>query len=185
MSFICSVLANADDRKMVRALSWQQKDMQKNKGMTFETVMPGDWGSYGGWWVSAYSEEALAASRASDAELLMFTQPAAQPTAAPQPVVANAQPAAATAGAVDQSGAAPPPPAAMTTQPPPTTTTAYATYPTWSDEELAYARRATLGPPGTPATRGPVPAAVSPAKVYPRTYSREGGTYRQPEPRRR
>ena len=116
VSLICSVLANADDRKMVRALSWQQKDVQKNKGMTFETVMPGEWGSYGGWWVSVYSEDALAASRASDEELLTFTQPAVRPTvAAPQPVVANAQPAAATAGAVDQSGAAPPPPAATAT----------------------------------------------------------------------
>ncbi len=76
VSFICSVLANADDRKMVRALSWQQKDVQKNKGMTFETVMPGEQGSYGGWWVSVYSEDALAASRASDEELLTFTQPA-------------------------------------------------------------------------------------------------------------
>ena len=186
VSLICSVLANADDRKMIRALSWQQKDVQKHKGMTFETVMPDEWGAYGGWWVSVYSEEALAAARASDEELLTFTQPAMQPTVAvPQPVVANAQPAAATAGAVDQSATAPPPPAATTTQPPPTTTTAYATYPTWSDEELAYARRATPGPPGTPATRGPVPAAASPAKVYPRTYSRDGGTYRQPEARRR
>lgn len=207
VSLICSVLANADDRKMVRALSWQQKDVQKNEGVTFETVMPGDWGSYGGWWLSVYSEDALAASRASDAELLMFTQPAVRPAVAPsQPVVANAQPAPATAGAVDQSGAVPPPPAATTDQPPPTTTTAYVANPRWSEEELAHARRATpgppgnpatpgpvpaaaspakAGPPGTPATRGPAPAAASPAKVYPRTYSREGGTYRHPETRRR
>jgi hypothetical protein len=182
VSLICSVLANADDRKMVRALSWQQKVVQRNKGMTFETVTPSEWGAYGGWWVSVYSEDALAAARASDEELLTFTQP---DVSAPQPSVANAQPAAVTAGAVDQSGAAPPPPAATTTQPPPTTTTAYATYSTWSDEELATARRATPGPPGTPATRGPVPAVASPAKVYPRTYSREGGTYRQPATRRR
>jgi len=193
VSLICSVLANADDRKIVRALGWQQKDVQKNKGMTFETVMPSEWGAYGGWWVSVYSEEALAAARASDAELLMFTQPA---VAAPQPVVANAQPAAAPAnaappppaaaatGAVDPSGAVPPPPAA-TTSVPTTTTTAYVADPRWSEEELAYARRATPGPPGTPATRGPVPAAASPAKVYPRTYSRDGGSYRQPETRRR
>jgi len=188
VNFICSVLANADDRKMVRALNWNQKDTEKNAGMTCETIQPGEFGSYGGWWVSLYEEKALAAARASDAELLVLAQP---PVAASLPVVATAQPAAAvqstanTTGAADPSGASPPQPATTATQPPPstTTTTTYAV-PAWSEEELAHARPVAAGPPGTPAARGPVPAAASPAKVYPRTYTRAGGTYGHPETRR-
>ena len=40
VNFICSVLANAADRKMVRALDWNLKDVKSNGSMTFETLPP-------------------------------------------------------------------------------------------------------------------------------------------------
>ena len=96
VNFICSVLANPDDRKAVRTLNWNQQDSQNNSGMTFQILQPGEMGSYGGWWVSVYNENALASARASEAELASLTQPRA---AAPQPMTtatnAAAQPAAA------------------------------------------------------------------------------------------
>jgi hypothetical protein len=182
VNLICSVLANADDRKMVRALNWNPKDTEKNGGMIFETILPGEWGSYGGWWVSVYSEDALAAARASDAELLMLTQP---PVAAPQPVAVVVQPAATDTAVAAQPADTTPPPATTTTQTPPTTTTTYTTYavPAWSAEELAYAHPAAAGAnPAVTAAKTPgVTAAKTPAspaaKVYPRTYTRTGGSY--------
>jgi hypothetical protein len=181
VNLICSSLPNADDRKMVRALNWNQKDGGKNEGMTVETIMPGEWGSYGGWWVSVYSEKALAAARASDEELLTLTQPAG---GAPQPAVASAQPAAPAAAAAAPSqmpvpaasqadNSAQQPPQAQPVQPVPVTT--YQAVPAWSDAELAAARR--VGP-------GPNPVATA-AKVYPRTYDRAGGTYAHPATVRR
>lgn len=190
VNFICSVLANADDRKMVRALNFNQKDVEKAGGMTFDTVLPGEWGSYGGWWVSVRNDAALANAQASEAELLAITQPrvvAPPPVAAAQPVAVAPPAATTTTGAgADQSDAAAsqPPPAA--TQPVVTTTTTttpdvvYGTTPAWTAEELAAAR------PVAPAvkTAGTVPSAVPVAsdKVYPRTYDRSAGTY---APRRR
>ena len=179
VNFLCSVLANAADRKMIRGLNWNQKDVEQNGGMSSETLLPGEWGSYGGWWVMVFDRTALANAAASETELLAITQPR---VAAPQPVVATDQPATATqppattTGAADQSAAAPPPSAATETQQPQqqpamttTTTTTYAT-PTWSEEEMAQARHVDPGP--NPAT--------TPAKVYPRTYNRTGGTYGRP-----
>jgi len=58
---------------MVRALKWDQKDVEINNGLTFETLLPGEMGSYGGWWVSVYDTNALASAQASDAELLAIT----------------------------------------------------------------------------------------------------------------
>ena len=75
VNFICSVLANAADRKIVRTLDWSQKDVQQNGNLSFETLMPGEWGSYGGWWVSVENDTALASAQASEAELLAITQP--------------------------------------------------------------------------------------------------------------
>src|ERR1700690_2201651 len=65
--FICSVLASADARKMVRALNLSRDDLQKKGVMTFQTIQPGDPGSYGGWWVSVYNATQLANSQASEA----------------------------------------------------------------------------------------------------------------------
>jgi len=194
VNFICSVLANVADRKTVRALNWNQKDQGKNGGMTFETILPGEWGSYGGWWVSVYNDNALANARASEAELLAITQPR---VAAPQPVAANSQPAAAPTNAAPQPGAAAAQPPATTAQPvatTTTTTTGYNEYPTygayagWTADELANARPAT--PATTPTGTGTTPssAEAKPASagdmVYPRSYTRAGGTYGHAEPHR-
>ncbi|HXI73052.1 MAG TPA: hypothetical protein VNN22_22155 [Verrucomicrobiae bacterium] len=168
VNFICSVLANAADRKMVRALNWNQKDVQQNGSLSFETLLPGEWGSYGGWWVTVYDSTALANARASDAELLALTQSAAAPA---QPMAATAQPApAATTAAPDATA-----PQSATTAAQPTTTTTTTTdgygygY-GWTAEEMAAAH---------PAAAATQPAANA-AKVYPRTYSHDDGGYARP-----
>lgn len=181
VNLICSLLPNADDRKMVRALSWEKKDGGKNGEMTVETIMPGEFGSYGGWWVSLYEEKALAAARASDEELLTLTRP---PAPAAQPAAVPAQTAATTAGAVVPADAPPSQPPAQDTTSQPASVTTYQTVPYWSEAELAAARRVGPGAPGTPGAPGVHPAGTA-AKVYPRTYNRTGGTYgRAGTPRR-
>jgi hypothetical protein len=163
VNFICSVLSNAADRKMVRALNWNQKDVEKNGGMTLETLLPGEMGSYGGWWVSVYNENALASAQASDAELLAITQPrvaaaittnVAPAGATSQPVVAATQPAASTTDSdmITSSGT-------------------YSTASGWTAEELADAH-----PAANPSTTGDNSAGTD-DKVYPRSYTRTGGTY--------
>jgi hypothetical protein len=155
VNFICSVLANATDRKMVRALDWNLKDVQSNGGMTFETLLPGEMGSYGGWWVSVYDTNALAGAQASDAELLAITQPrtaAAPANTPPMATATNVAPAVAAASPVTTIT---------------TTTYGYGSEYGWTAEELAAAH------PAVPAT---VPTATE-ANVYPRTYTRTAGTY--------
>lgn len=188
INFICSVLANADDRKMVRALNWNRKDLEKKGGMTFETILPGEWGSYGGCWVSVYNDNELANSHASEAELLGLAQPR---------VAAAAQPAVvAITNVFNQSGAAAPQPAAaaqpvVTTTEPGVVTTYGATYGMagWTAEELAAARPVTPAP--YPSATGEKPAGTDPSaipstsdKVYPRTYNRTDGAYVRAELRR-
>jgi hypothetical protein len=175
--FMRSVLASADDRKMVRTLNLNQKDLKQQGGMTAETILPGEPGSYGGWWVSVYNENALANSHASEAELLGLAQPR----------VAAAQPAAATAtNAAAQPDAAASQPAATTDQPVATTTqpgviTTYGATYGWTAEELAAARPVTPAakPADTaayPTATGNMPSGAS-DKVYPRTYDRTAGSY--------
>jgi hypothetical protein len=159
VNFICSILANAADRKIVRALDWNQKDVQSNGGLTFETLLPGEMGSYGGWWVSVYDTNALAGAQASDAEMIALAQPR---VAAAAPLMTNATNAAA--GATAQQPAA-------TTQPtydsgPITSSGTYSPAYGWTAEELANAHPA--------AATAPVGAG---GMVYPRTYTRTGGTY--------
>jgi hypothetical protein len=209
VNFICSVLANADDRKIVRSLNWSQKDVDKNAGMTFAITLPDAPGAEGGWWVSVYNESELASERASEAELASLTQPrtapaqpaaaAAQPMAAAQP--AAAAPSAATTTNVAQADADASQSAAMMTAPPTTTTTqpgvitTYgATYGVagWTAEELAAARPVAPAPVTYPSATGPrtdaaaAPAQAAPAstgdRVYPRNYNRAAGSY---GPRRR
>ncbi|HXC34357.1 MAG TPA: hypothetical protein VNV43_00680 [Candidatus Acidoferrales bacterium] len=79
VNFISSLLNN-NDSAIVHALSTSQKDLEKNKGMTFETTFPDEPDAYGGWWVSVYDESALAKARASGAELLSITQPRVAPS---------------------------------------------------------------------------------------------------------
>ena len=178
VNFICSVLASADARKVVRALNWNPDDMQKNEGMTFKTLQPGEPDSYGGWWVTVCNDTALASAQASETELLAMTQAsvAAPPLAAAQPAVA-AQPAADTAVAPPTDTGTPP--LAATAQPGATTTTTtygygttYVTHPAaWTANEMANARPVAA-------------AAATPAQVYPRSYTRTGGSYGQVEERR-
>jgi len=158
-NFICSVLANAADRKMVRALDWNQKDVQSNGGLTFETLLPGEMGSYGGWWVSVYDTNALAGAQASEAEMIALAQPRVAAAAPPMTTTTNAapgvtvqQPAATTAQPVYDSG-------------PITSSGTYSPAYGWTAEELAAAH---------PAAANSVGAG---GMVYPRTYTRAGGTY--------
>jgi hypothetical protein len=190
VNFICSVLASADDRKMVRALNWSQKDSRKKGGMTFETLLPGEWGSYGGWWVSVYNDNELANSHASEAELLGLAQPR---VAAPLPAAATAQPTATT-NAVAQSGNATPQPAAAAAQPVTTTTTTepvgdnvWRGIPPGRQRNLPLPGRSRSGCDCYPSATGDKPASTVPStsdKVYPRTYDRAGGSYGRAEPRR-
>jgi len=161
VNFICSVLASADARKMVRTLNWNHKDLQTNGGMTFETLLPGEWGSYGGWWVSVCDTNALGAAQASDAEMLAL----AVSRVPAQPPAGSAQPGSAPTNAV----------AAAALQPVTTTTTTtsgsdgYYGY-GWTAEELAAAR---------PAAAAVTTPAANPTAgmVYPRTYTRTAGAY--------
>ncbi len=182
VNFICSVLANADDRKMVRALNWNSAVTNKNGGMTFETLVPGEWGSYGGWWVSVANDDALASAQASEAELAAITQSRA---AAAPPMAAAAQAAATTTNAAAQPDASANAQPVATTQPGVLTTygATYGAYPGWTAEELAAARPVNPAPagayPGTTGARADaaaMPAAAS-DRVYPRSYDRSAGSY--------
>ena len=175
VNFICSVLANAADRKMVRALNWSQKDVQQNGSLSFETLMPGEWGSYGGWWVMAFDRTALANAAASETELLAMTQPQ---VATPPPVptvaqpMATAQPSVTITNIVNQPGVDASQSPAAAAQPVTTTMTTYGTYGYgWTADELAAARPAAPAAVATPVA-DPVANAV-----YPRSYDRTAGTY--------
>lgn len=160
VNFVCSVLASADARKMVRGLNWSQKDVETKDGLMFETLLPGEMGSYGGWWISVYDSTALANAQASDAELLALAQPrvaAAQPAMPAMPpttatnniiiINTNPAPAAAQSGQITSSG---------------TYTPAYG----WTAAEMADAHPATA-----------TAVANNSDRVYPRTYDRTAGTY--------
>ena len=79
VDFICSILSNEDDKKLVRGLKWNPKDVQKTNSWTFEVTLPDETDSYGGWWISAYNEDELQNARASGDELLSITQPKTKP----------------------------------------------------------------------------------------------------------
>jgi hypothetical protein len=175
INFICSVLASSADRKVIRALNFDQKDTEQNGGMTIQTILPGEWGSYGGWWVSVQNDTALASAQASEAELLALTQPRIAPAIttnlpvqpaianAPQPTLPNTQPV-------------------VTTTEPGVVTTYGATYAAadWTQEELANAHPATPAPaPPTdyPSATGADKSAATADMVYPRSYGRTDGTY--------
>lgn len=182
VNFACSVIEDAALRKMIRALNFDQKDTQQSGGMTIETILPGEWGSYGGWWVSVRNDVALASAQASQAELLVLAQPPAGATqtaaattniaTAPQPTLPNTQPVVTT----------------TTTTYPGVVTTYGATYGIagWTREELAEARPITpLPATPAPSATGPIKAAaVSSGMVYPRYYSHAAGSYDRADFRR-
>jgi hypothetical protein len=124
VNFVCSLLASADARKMVRALDLNRKTMMEDGGMAAGTILPGEWGSYGGWWVMVYNANALASAQASEAELLAIAQPrVAQPTQSSPPPTTE--------------GAAVAPPANANTLPP-TTAVSPATSTTTYDNYYGY-----------------------------------------------
>lgn len=174
VNFVCSLLANADARKMVRALDLNKKVMAENAGMGVGTILPGEWGSYGGWWVLVYSANALASAQASEAELAAITQ---SRTAAAQPMPAPAQSAANTDTTAPQPDAATPPPAAS---PAPATTTTYYGYGTttaaaagWTAAEMNNAHPVATSPEvATTAAAAAAHPTASAEKVYPRSYSK-------------
>jgi hypothetical protein len=162
VNFVCSVLASTDARKMVRGLNWSQKDVETKNGLTFETLLPGEMGSYGGWWVSVYNSTALANAQASDAELLALAQPR---VAAAQPVMSAMSPATVTNNMIiiDNN----PPSAAATTQSGQITSSGtYTPAYGWTAAEMADAHLATAAA-----------VANNSDMVYPRTYDRTAGTY--------
>jgi hypothetical protein len=158
--FICSTPASADARTVVRALKWNEKDVETNGNLTFETLLPGEMGSYGGWWISVCNQDALAHARASDAELADLELPR---VATAQPMTATSAPMAAVTNV-----------AAATTAAPTTYNsgqiTSYGTYTPadgWTAEEIASAHPATVAP------------ANNSDMVYPRTYDHKDGIYRR------
>lgn len=177
VNFICSVLANAGDRKIVRALGFEQKETQLNGAMQFETILPGEWGSYGGWWVSVCDTNALAGARATDAEILALAQPraAAAPAAG---LTNNGVPSTPQAQVATTPTAAP---AATTTSSGQITSSGTYSYGYgygygWTAEELAAAHPAAATT--YPAATGDKTYSTSAGgMVYPRTYTREGGAY--------
>ncbi len=188
VNFICSVLTNASDRNLVRALSWNQPVTNQSGGMTFETLVPGEWGSYGGWWVAVRNDVELAKAQASEAELVAITQ--SRDAAAAPPMAALAQAGVAPTNAAAAQPEAPAAQPVVTTTEPGVYTTYGATYgyAGWTREELAAARPVAPAPvtPATPypSVTGARPATVDQAvpastgdRVYPRSYDRSGGSY--------
>lgn len=79
LGFISNVLALEKDKEFVRLLRGSLKYMKRLDGLTFETTLPDEPDSYGGWWISIYDERGLDGVRASGAELLSITQPKIRP----------------------------------------------------------------------------------------------------------
>jgi len=63
-----AVLGRSEDREVLKNLNLQ-KDVKTSDGLTFEITPPSAEDSYGGWWISVYSEQQLNQARASDAEM--------------------------------------------------------------------------------------------------------------------
>ena len=187
VNFVCSVLASADARKMVRALDFTRKEVLQSGGMTGETILPGEWGSYGGWWVLVYNQNLLASAQASEAEMLALTQPrvaTAPPLPAPAPTAASDTSANNSAAATGTAPAPAPAPA----QPVTTTTyetygygTSYAAAAGWTAAEINQAHPV-IPPASYPATYPADAAKTDEAAkasdyVYPRTYARTAEAY--------
>jgi hypothetical protein len=79
VNFISSVLPRDMDKAAVRNLNWKPKDLKQSNGLTFETTLPDEADSYGGWWISVYNAADLTNAQASGAELEAITQPKIKP----------------------------------------------------------------------------------------------------------
>ena len=190
VNFVRSLLASPEARAMVRSLDLNRKVLTENGGLAVGSILPGEWGSYGGWWVLVYNANAVARAQASEAELLALSQARVPLPDAPAPAAATAAtPSAAPASDPTAPATAAPAGAAASG-----TTTTYDTYygygttypvaTSWTRDEINDAH-----PAVTPATE-PVAtgAAAYPAaaydRVYPRTYTRTAAGY-DPALRRR
>jgi hypothetical protein len=69
---VCSLLGDAKDAAVVRALS-EEKDLVVRDGLTLEITPPTAEDAYQGWWVSVYDRRMLEAQRASDQEMASIT----------------------------------------------------------------------------------------------------------------
>jgi hypothetical protein len=74
IEFISSVLPTRKQRDALKILN-PEKDSATIDGLTIEFTPPTDEDAYGGWWVSAYFQDRLDASRASDKDLAEITVP--------------------------------------------------------------------------------------------------------------
>ncbi len=68
LNFISDLLSQAEDKEIVQKLNLKT-DYKMRDDLTFEITPPTDSDSYGGWWVSIYSEHELNLARASDEEM--------------------------------------------------------------------------------------------------------------------
>jgi hypothetical protein len=68
LAFISGVLGKSSDKDMVWSLN-RKTDYKTLDDLTFEITPPNEMDSYGGWWVSVYSEQNLFRERATDAEM--------------------------------------------------------------------------------------------------------------------
>jgi hypothetical protein len=68
LSLVRGILSRSADKETLDSLKLEQ-DLKTNDGFTFEITPPTAEDSYGGWWVSVYSEQKLNLSRASESEL--------------------------------------------------------------------------------------------------------------------
>ncbi len=85
VEFMCTVLAQDDERQAIRRLNWHKDSVNKDS-LTLEVTPPSDPDSYGGWWISAYSQDDLTKARASAKELIAITEPM---TSAPEGTTAS------------------------------------------------------------------------------------------------
>lgn len=70
------LMGNPNDRDLIKRLN-TEKDLQTQDGLTFEITPSSAEDAYMGWWISAYSERALQAARASDDEMKRISIPSA------------------------------------------------------------------------------------------------------------
>lgn len=74
MKFMSKLLGDSTDIKILDSLD-KNEDKVERKSLTFEITPPTAEDSYGGWWISVYSEDLLRKAMASDDELKAISQP--------------------------------------------------------------------------------------------------------------
>ena len=69
---LCRLLGEPGDQRVVAGMD-REKDLKVRNGLTFEVTPPTAPDAYGGWWISAYDEEALDKARATQEEMRSIT----------------------------------------------------------------------------------------------------------------